>query len=63
MVRATALKVVFDLLHVYGFDAFSITPHSDTGATGEEEQEVSIIIYYKPQRVTNTNYCHLGLYF
>ena len=43
-VQATALKVVFDLLHVYGFEAFNITssppPDSEGGeAEGEDLSE------------------------
>ena len=45
-VQATALKVVFDLLHVYGFDAFNIgspgEPSSAAKTAGNaEEQSVS----------------------
>ena len=35
-VQATALKVVFDLLLVYGFEAFNVMP---TGNTKGEEKE------------------------
>ena len=40
-VQATALKVVFDLLHVYGFEAFNITSSSstlDSGSGGGAEE-------------------------
>jgi hypothetical protein len=33
-VQATALKIVFDLLHVYGFNAFIV----DNGRGGEKEE-------------------------
>ena len=33
-VQATALKVVFDLLHVFGFEAFNVGP-VDEGETGK----------------------------
>lgn len=38
-VQATALKVVFDLLHVYGFETFNAVPPTngdDGGARGGE---------------------------
>ena len=44
-VQATALKVVFDLLHVYGFEAFNIgapgEPNSAVKTSTGDEQGVS----------------------
>ena len=37
-VQGTALKVVFDLLHVYGFEAFNVTPPTDSQDSKEEEE-------------------------
>jgi hypothetical protein len=43
-VQATALKVVFDLLHIYGFEAFNIgkpgEPASAAKITSSPEQNV-----------------------
>ncbi len=36
-VQATALKVVFDLLHVYGFEAFNITSSSSSPSNTDPE--------------------------
>ena len=49
MVQATALKVVFDLLHVYGFETFSNVQHDgavDKGNNQDGNQDNS-------QEVTN----------
>lgn len=37
--QATALKVVFDLLHVYGFEAFNATPSTGGGVKEEVKEE------------------------
>lgn len=45
-VQATAMKVVFDLLHVFGFEAFNISDGSAAKRRGEEEDlgsEVSCV--------------------
>ena len=43
-VQATALKIVFDLLHIYGFEAFNIgkpgEPASAAKTTNSPEQNV-----------------------
>ena len=48
-VQATALKVVFDLLHVYGFEAFNIgapgEPASAVKTSTGDEQAVSKVIF------------------
>ena len=44
MVRVTALKVVFDLVHLYGFDAFSNVQHDgpvDKGNNQDGNQDSS----------------------
>ena len=38
-VQATAMKVVFDLLHVFGFEAFNISDGSAAKRREEEEEE------------------------
>ena len=38
-VQATAMKVVFDLLHVFGFEAFNISDGSAAKRRGEEEED------------------------
>ena len=41
-VQATALKVVFDLLHVFGFEAFNITSHTGSSTkTPDKDIDVS----------------------
>lgn len=46
-VQATALKVVFDLLHVFGFEAFNITSHTGSSTkTPDKDIDVSSIIQY-----------------
>ena len=64
-VQATALKVVFDLLHIYGFEAFNIgkpgEPASAAKTTSSPEQNVRehkviacILTYtYKYQECSN----------
>lgn len=37
-VQATALKVVFDLLHVFGFEAFNITSTTASSTKTPEKQ-------------------------
>ena len=45
-VQATALKVVFDLLHVYGFEAFNIgapgEPTSAAKKTGNDNEQSDV---------------------
>ena len=46
-VQATALKVVFDLLHVFGFEAFNITsPTGSSTKTPDKDVDVSSICIY-----------------
>lgn len=46
-VQATALKVVFDLLHVFGFETFNITSHTGTSTkTPDKDVNVSSIYVY-----------------
>ena len=57
-VQATALKVVFDLLHVYGFEAFNIgepgEPASAAKTTNTPEQDVCTV---QPNSMCVDNWC------
>ena len=43
-VQATALKVVFDLLHVFGFEAFHIGESQEELSTGDKQDEVTVLL-------------------
>jgi hypothetical protein len=45
-VQATAVKVVFDLLHVFGFEAFSLTnPAGSSTKTPEEDSQADLFCF------------------
>ena len=50
-VQATALKVVFDLLHVYGFEAFNIgapgEPSSAAKKTSEDDEQSDVGVHVR----------------
>ncbi|XP_064383727.1 condensin complex subunit 3-like isoform X2 [Halichondria panicea] len=41
-VQATALKIVFDLLHVYGFEAFNIVASGESNEKADETKDSSV---------------------